>query len=131
MKRMDKHQARDFGRYLADARAAQGLSGRQLAEKLEMHHGTLARIENGEFAAPAPDKLAAIAEAIGLPVADVFARAGYVSTQDLPDIAAYMRTKFKGLPEDAAQKIAKYARSIATQHGIGTDGPANKRAKPS
>lgn len=122
---MDKHQAEEFGNYLAQARVAKGLSGRQLAENLDMHHGTLARIEKGDFAAPAPDKLAAIAEALDLTVADVFARAGYASTKDLPSVTPYMRTKFKGLPEDAAAQIEKYARSIAAQHGIVSDGPAD------
>ena len=121
---MDKHQAKEFGIYLAQQRGSLGLSGRQLAERLDMHHGTLARIENGDFAAPSPDKLVAIAEALGLSVADVFARAGYASTKDLPNVTPYMRTRFKGLPEDAAAKIEKYARSIAQQHGIDPDGPA-------
>ena len=58
-------------------------------------------------------------------MADVFARAGYASPKELPGVTPYMRTKFKGLPEEAAQQIERYATRIARNHGIEPAGPTD------
>lgn len=42
-----------------------------------------------------------------------------------------MRTKFKGLPDEAAEQIEQYAMRIARKHGIDTTGPdAGQDEKP-
>ncbi|MEM7092704.1 MAG: helix-turn-helix transcriptional regulator [Actinomycetota bacterium] len=126
---MDEEHARQFGRFMARARADKGLTAKTLGQLTGVDASTIVRIENGKIASPRPETIASMAEALSLPAADVFARAGYTSPTELPDVTAYMRTRFKGLPEEAAQKIARYATRIARQHSIdptreGTGGDA-------
>src|SRR4051794_28209122 len=70
-------QAKELGQQLRTRREELGLSLRQLEKLTDVDNGTIARIEQGAFAAPAPDKLARITEALDLSLADVFALAEY------------------------------------------------------
>ena len=115
---MDRDQAKQLGEYLRQARTAQGLSLLKLAEATGIHDVTLGRFESGAFAAPAPDKLARIAEVLELPLADVFLLADYAVPADLPSFTPYMRAKYQGLPDDAVADIERYAEELARKHGI-------------
>jgi transcriptional regulator with XRE-family HTH domain len=121
---MDPDQARKLGDYLREARHAAGLSAIALGELTNMNDATIIRFENGKMASPAPDKLARIADALELPLADVFALADYASPRDLPSFTPYLRTKYRDLPEDAAEQIEKYVARVAKKHGVTLEGPA-------
>lgn len=119
---MNPTQARRLGKYLQKARAAKGLSGRALSELTGVDDSSIIRIEHGKVAAPSPEKLMKIAEALDLSTADVFERAGYATPSDLPAMAPYLRTKYD-LPPEALEQIERYAKRIAKKHGIAIDGP--------
>ena len=120
---MEPEQAKRLGTYLREARQAKGLSARQLGDLTDINDATIVRFENGSFTAPAPDKLARIAEALDLPVADVFALAEYASPTELPSFTPYLRTKYRDLPDDAMAQIEKYVARIAKKHGVALEGP--------
>ena len=120
---MEPEQAKRLGTYLREARQAKELSARALGELTDINDATIVRFENGHFSAPAPDKLARIAEALGLRLADVFALAEYASPTDLPSLTPYLRTKYGDLPDEAREAIEKYAARIAHKHGMSLDGP--------
>ena len=122
---MDREQAKKLGEYLKQARTTKGLSLRKLEEMTGIHHVTLGRFEAGSFAAPQPDKLASIAEALELPLADVFTHAEYAVPADLPSFTPYMRSKYTDLPDEAVEKIERYAQRLARKHGVHLDGPTN------
>jgi len=122
---MEPEQAKRLGSYLRDGRQAKGLSARSLGELTDINDATIVRFENGNFSAPAPDKLARIAEALDLSVADVFALAEYPATTELPSFTPYLRTKYRDLPDDAREQIEKYAARVAKKHGVALDGPAH------
>jgi len=121
---MEPEQAKRLGKYLREARQAKGLSARTLGELTDMNDATIVRFENGNFSAPAPDKLARIADTLGLSVADVFALAEYAAPTDLPSFAPYLRTKYRGLPDEALEQIEEYAARLAKKHGVALDGPS-------
>lgn len=121
---VEPEQAEELGRFLRQRREELGLSTRQLAAETGINDVTIARIERGEFAAPRPDKLSKIAEALGLTVADVFALADYVTPDELPNFSPYLRSKYRGLPADAVSDIERYAARLAKRHGVALEGPA-------
>lgn len=121
---MNDDQAKALGHLLKQKREALGLSTRQLGDIAGLDGTTVLRFEEGAFAAPRPDKLARVAEALGLSLADVYAHAGYAVPGDLPTFRPYLRTKYRGLPEDDMAKIEAYAARLARKHGIALDGPA-------
>jgi len=121
---MDDEQAKALGKVLRDRREALGLSLRQLTQRVSIPDATIVRIEQGAFSAPAPDKLARLADALGLSLADVYALADYAVPSDLPSFKPYLRTKYRDLPAEDVAAIERYATRLARKHGISLDGPA-------
>jgi transcriptional regulator with XRE-family HTH domain len=120
---MDDKRAKKLGKMLRDRREATGLSSRGLADRAKVDQVTVLRFELGAYAAPAPDKLARVAEALGLTLADVFAMADYAVPTDLPSFAPYMRTKYRDLPSEDIDLIEAYAAELAQKHGVNLAGP--------
>ena len=121
---MDDEQAKNLGKVLRDRREALGLSLRQTGKLAAMPDVTVLRFEQGAFAAPAPDKLARLAAALGLTLADVYALADYAVPNDLPSFTPYLRTKYRDLPKDDIAAIERYAANLARKHGVNLSGPA-------
>lgn len=88
-----------------------------------MNFATVARIEQGQFAAPGPDKLARIAEALGLNAADLFGLADYTVPDELPSFRPHLRSKYRDLPEGALDDLNKAFDRIIKRHGYQPDGP--------
>ena len=119
---MDKKQAERLGKYLRRCRERTGLSARQLALRAELTNPTIIRIENGQYRSPEAESLARIANALDISVHEVFERAGYMTNEDLPAMAPYLRTKYD-MPPEALEQIERYAKRVAKKHGIDIDGP--------
>lgn len=88
-----------------------------------MNDATIVRIEQGAFAAPRPDKLSRIAEALGLSLADVFALADYAVPDDLPSFQPYLRSKYRDMPAGAVDDLNKAFQRIVRKHGYQPGGP--------
>ena len=121
---MDKRQAKELGRKLRERRETLGMSLRQLEEKSGVFNVTIMRIERGDSTDPSAEKLARLAEALDLPLADIYAMADLAIPADLPSFKPYLRTKYRGLPAADIVAIEKYAAKLAKKHGISLDGPA-------
>ena len=119
---MEPDRATALGQVLRARREELGLSTRQLSAQAGVNDVTIVRIERGEFAAPRPDKLSRLADALGLRLADIFAMADYVAPSELPTLAPYLQAKYPGLPDDAVAAIGRYAARTAKQHGINLEG---------
>jgi transcriptional regulator with XRE-family HTH domain len=121
---MKPQQAADLGAYLRQARSNKDLSTRALAALVGVDMATIVRVERGEFASPRPDTLKAMAEALGLPLADVFAMADYVIASELPSTRPYMRAKYPDLPDAAVEQVDRYIERLVKRHGSTLTGPA-------
>ena len=121
---MKPNQAKELGRHLRDRRNELGLSQRDLEKLTGIDNGTIARIEQGAFVAPAPDKLSRLAEGLKLSLADVFALADYAVPSDLPAFTGYLRTKYRDLPAPAVEELERTFARIAKRHGFNPQGPA-------
>lgn len=97
---MTEVQARELGRLFKQARRERKLSLRAVDELSGASYGWLRRLEGGQMSRPAPSKLTAVAEALGIPPEriDRITR-GQVSS-DLPAIRTYFRTKYKLNPQE-------------------------------
>ena len=114
---MDQDEARRFGHLLKRRRGELGLSTHDLGKLVGTRNSTIIRIEQGAFAAPRPDKLARIAEALHLSLADVYARAGYVVPDELPTFREYLAARYRDLPDVAASELARLFDELMIQHG--------------
>jgi transcriptional regulator with XRE-family HTH domain len=120
---MSPDQAKTLGEFLREQRTTLGLSTRALAVRCSVDMATIVRLEQGAFAEPRPDTLRAVAEALGVSVADVFALANYVVPNELPAFKPYLRSKYRGLPRPALDELDRSFKRIAKRHGLDPDGP--------
>lgn len=120
---MDDEQAQELGRRLRERREQLDLSIRELAERTDVNHSTIVRLEQGSIEAPAPDKLSRIAEVLGFSLADIYALADYGVPNDLPTFRPYLRTKYRDLPAPAVEELERSFKRIAKRHGLAVDGP--------
>ena len=81
-----------------------GLSQRQLASMVGMHHSLLARIENGEVIQPSAELLQRLADTLEVDAAELLAFIGVKPA--LPEPRVYFRREF-GVSDAEAREIVK------------------------
>lgn len=111
-----------LGQLVRDRREALDLSLRQLGQRIGTTDTTVMRIESGEIANPRGEVLRALAEALDVPSADLFAAAGYTVPTELPSFRPYLRTKYADLPANALRELERNFAAIAKRYG--STGPA-------
>lgn len=118
---MNQEQSKALGELLRQKRKELGFTTYQLANAAGVRNSTVVRFEQGKFAAPRPDKLARFASLLELPLADVYARAGYLVPEELPTFESYLKTKYQNLPTIAIAELKKLFEDLITRHGIEID----------
>jgi transcriptional regulator with XRE-family HTH domain len=126
---VELQRAQELGRRLRTRREELGLSTRQLAEQAGMDDATVVRLEQGLFAAPRPDKLSRIAEALGMSLADVFAFAEYVVPGDLPSFHPYLLSKYPDMPQGAVDELLREFDRITREYDYAVEGTQEGEGK--
>jgi len=121
---MEHDTALQFGEYLKQVRQEHRLGIRELARKADVDAGGLTRLEQGKTS-PRPETLKALAEALDIPLSDLFARAGYVTPSDLPSMNNYLHLCYGQLPDKALASLNEYIRRLIDKHGLDPNGPAD------
>lgn len=116
--------ASQFGEYLRKVRQERKLGIRELARRADVDAGGLTRLEQGKTS-PHPETLKALAEALDIPLADLFARAGYVTASDLPSMSTYLHLCYGELPEKVITSLNEHIRHLIDKHGLDPNGPAD------
>lgn len=115
---MDKEQAVRLGELIRWHRQAKGMSTHELGGRIGTRNSTIIRIEQGAFAAPSPEKLARIAEVLGMSLADMYGHAGYAVPEDLPGFHAYLPARYRELPEAAVKELVELFDTLVARHGL-------------
>ena len=113
-----------LGELVRQARTEHGLSVRELAKQIDIHHSSISRLESGQFARPTPDFLKRLARALDLELSDLYHLAGHTLPEDLPDFEVYLRTKHAHLPEAAVTELRGYYDYLKSKYGFDARGPA-------
>jgi transcriptional regulator with XRE-family HTH domain len=128
---MNQDAAQRFGQYIRQLREERKLSIRGLASEAGVDSGALTRLEHGKVRAPQPDTLKALAMALDVPLADMFAMADYIVPYDLPGMAPYLRARYGHLPEETLKEINNYLERLIDEHGLDPGGPLAFEDEPS
>ena len=120
---MSSEQVRQFAKYIKGQRESQKLSLRELEAKTGIHNGTLSRLEQGKIATPKPATLKALALALNVPLADMFAMVGYTTAYDLPSMAPYLRARYGHLPDEKLASVNTYLERLIDEYGLDPNGP--------
>jgi transcriptional regulator with XRE-family HTH domain len=116
---MDDKQAKRLGALIKDQRLKLGIGLREAGRRTGIDDGLLSRMESGAILTPAPDKLARIAEVLGLSLSDIYAMADYAVPTDLPSPAIYFRTKYRGdLSATAMKSLTRELDQLLSKHGL-------------
>ncbi|MHB8339796.1 MAG: helix-turn-helix domain-containing protein [Mycobacteriales bacterium] len=120
---MSPEQSARIGAFLRSHRQALGYSTRELARRSGVEQSVLVRLENGTTHSPRTDRLAALARALDIPLADVLAVGDYLAADELPTPRPYLRTKYPGLPDEAVEQVDRYIARLVKRHGAQLGGP--------
>jgi len=115
-----------LGQLIQQTRQSRNLSLRRLSSMSGVAHTTILKIERGGIARPRPDVLTALAQALEIPIADLFVIVSYSSPHDLPSFAPYLRARYRDLPPETINDLVAYFENLTAQEGIRLDGPPNK-----
>lgn len=119
---MSESAAKHLGVYLREQRELQNVSKQQLADRTGIPRPTIVRIEQGDFERPGPDKLKAIASALGLSLTDVWSLAGYHLDEELPGPLPFLRAKYRDLSSSELNALTNDVAHILRRHGIDPHG---------
>lgn len=92
-------------------RSRAGMTVRQLAQKSGLTSSTLSRLETGQIETPRPEHLQRLARALDVDIEDLYAVAGYLMPEGLPELRPYLRAKY-GLPDQAARQLDEYFQAL-------------------
>src|SRR5579862_7100993 len=110
-----------LGALLRQKREALGYSKKRLAAAAGVPDSTVVRLEQGLFAAPRPDKLARFAQLLGLRLADLYAKAGYIVPDELPSFASYLPVRYPKLPQEAVAELERHFEGLLERLGLSAD----------
>ena len=103
-------------------RTSRGLSLSEAAEISGLHLSYWSKLEDGQYEAPAPKHLQAIARALDVAFEDLYGLAGYEIPQRLPTFKPYLRAKYE-LPPEAVRDLERYFELLRAYYNIPKDKP--------
>jgi transcriptional regulator with XRE-family HTH domain len=83
-----------LGEVVRNARSDLGISIRQLARAVGVHHSSIARLEAGDHQEPKPPLLQRLSRVLEIDERDLFALAGPEAYEALPAFTPYLRAKY-------------------------------------
>jgi transcriptional regulator with XRE-family HTH domain len=112
-------QPSTLAEYLKLAREQAGMSQRQLANRVGVHHSYLARLESGDNDNPSAELLQTIADVLEIRSADLLAFIGVKPPEGLPELAPYLRAKYR-MDETAIRELAEHMRRLTQGRNTNT-----------
>jgi transcriptional regulator with XRE-family HTH domain len=125
--RMNDEDRRQLAETLRVARAKKDLTAREVARRAGVDVGTVRLLERERIMQPRIDSVRAIAQVVGIPLADVYAILHWLP-EELPSFRPYMRSKYSELPDEAVAEVEQYLARVAKRHGIGPIDGEDERA---
>lgn len=106
-----------LGQVIRQAREDLGLSIRQAAGALHVHHSFIARLESGDYQTAKPAVLQRLSRVLELDERDLFALAGLDAPEGLPTFTPYLRAKYE-ISDEAAQALQEYFTFVTEKYDI-------------
>lgn len=117
---MTDAQARKLGAIVSRARSRKGLSLREAAAKVGISYVWLNDLESGRYSDPAPDRLARLAETLGIDPVAIDRVNHDVLANSLPDVRTYFRAK-EGLTAQQLDEVEATLQRLRNKHAAESD----------
>jgi cytochrome c553 len=76
-------------------------------------------LERQKIAQPRIESVRAIAQVVGIPLADVYAMLHWLPAEELPTLRPYMRAKYAELSDDELASVEAFVAQLTERHGHG------------
>lgn len=106
-----------LGDTIKQAREGLGLSLRQLAEAVDVHHSFLGRLESGDYQTAKPAILQRLSRVLEIDERDLFALAGHDAPEGLPAFTPYLRAKYE-MSDEAAKTLQDYFTFVTDKYDV-------------
>lgn len=106
-----------LGEVVRNARIDLGISIRQLARAVGVHHSSIARLEAGNHQEPKPPRLQRLSRVLEIDERDLFALAGLEAFETLPAFTPYLRAKYD-MSDQAARALEDHFNYIRDRHDV-------------
>jgi transcriptional regulator with XRE-family HTH domain len=96
-----------------------GISASELARRSGIDKGLLTLLDQKKIAQPRVDTIRALATALEIPLADVYAATNWLPEGSLPSLRPYMRAKYDQLPDEAVAEVERMVARLSKKYGQG------------
>lgn len=97
-------------------RTTAGRTSREVARAAGVDIATFVRLEKGQYTSPSPITLKGVARALGIPKLELFSAAGYLTPQDLIEMAQYTLDRGDLLPASATGPVNDLLNRTIAEH---------------
>lgn len=104
---------------IRDKRQTLGISGSELARRAGIDKGLLTLLDQKKIAQPKADTIRALATALDIPLADLYAAINWLPEGSLPSLKPYMRAKYDDLPDEAVEQVERYVERLSRKYHRG------------
>lgn len=108
---MTSEQAKKLGALISAARAKRGLSIRELADHLGVHHSWIGYLEQGRYLDPEPRRLVRLADILAIDLKQLDKIAKGTVSDGLLEPRVYFRAKY-GMTAEEASEVEHYIRQM-------------------
>lgn len=115
-----------FGSLIRNARLAAGLSFSEVEADAGISRAMLHNLESGRVTHPNPTMLPKLASTLDIPLADLYAVAGYEVPKKLPTFTPYLRSMYRDLPPEARDELSQAFDRITSKYGYDHGAPGPK-----
>lgn len=106
----------ELTKYLQSLRPAGKPSLRDIAERSGLSHAFLSKLEAGQYQTVGMETLRQVAKGYDVPVEKLLVVAGLTEEVRLPELGAYLRTKY-GLTDEAIEETKTFIAQMRKRHG--------------
>jgi transcriptional regulator with XRE-family HTH domain len=106
----------DLAHYLQGLRPAGKPPLREIARRCGLSQPFLTKLEDGRYKTVGIETLRSVAKGYGVPVEKLLAVAGITEEQTLPELGAYLRSKY-GLTEEAVEEAKAFISQVRRRYG--------------
>ena len=96
-----------------------GWSSAELARRAGVDKGLLTKLDQRQIANPRIETIRALARALDIPLADLYAVTNWLPEEKLPSIRPYMRAKYDHLPDEAVAEVEAMVERLSRRYGHG------------
>ena len=110
---MTEAERQSLAKMLRSRRIELGLSAREVARQASVDNATITLLEQCKIMHPRVETVRALADALDIPLADIYSATNWLPEGELPSLRPYMRAKYGELSETDLCEIERFVNVVS------------------